>query len=126
MAPKIKNFTKRGAQLRAASLKWSRKVAAERQALGLTTRGTVRKVRQWPALHGRPDREQHLRRNAIYRHERSQGGLLTVKGTARKNYLWPELAGLTGAVRERVRCRLWHQNKVRRQRAALLALPKTS
>jgi hypothetical protein len=120
MAPRIKNFSRRSGQLRWSSREYHRRLAAERRALGLTTRGTVRKLLVWPELHGRSDREQHTVRMRFYRRRKSKFGKLTTKGNPRRNYSWPELVGLTGPMRARVRVRLWLQKKVRRERLSTL------
>ena len=110
MPRKPENFTKRAAQVRAASLRWYHRQAALHQALGLTTRGTPRKLKAWPELHGLPEREQHKRRQQSRRAGLAAQGL-TTRGTQRQHYRWPELHGLAGRDRQRVREGIWYYRR---------------
>jgi hypothetical protein len=113
MPPRPVNFSRRARQLRAASLKWSRRVAAERKALGLTTRGTVRQHQQHPDLHGLPEKVQHKLRAAQRRAAFAARGL-TSRGTSRVAHYasYPELGALRGRDRALARMRAWYYRRV--------------
>jgi hypothetical protein len=123
MPRRITDFSRRAAQCRKATRKWFRRLHAERKALGLTTRGTVRKLRQWPEMRGLSVRERRRRQAMALRVEKSASGLLTQKGTVRKNYLWPELNGMPPRRRELERMRRWyHKRATQRGRSTVASL----
>jgi hypothetical protein len=64
-------------QINAAAARYYRKRAAEHAADGLTTRGTVRKYRRWPAVLLRSVRQRIERRDLVLNG-------LTTRGTFRK------------------------------------------
>lgn len=94
-----------------AAQRYYRKIVRQRRALGLTTRGTARKRKDWSELGALKGHERRVERQRRERQRNIENGL-TWRGTKRQRVKRQALRGLKGREYHNSLCRLlWAERR---------------